>query len=418
MTRQFTRCLLPLILGLVVSVSIVSMPTLAAVQDFEPTPPGPPVPSQAYEPATLPGKTAQNSDQAKSDLANSERPIEVIQERYSSGKVKIRREVTQDETGNYILHGEWKMWDEQGNLVASGRYQDNERHGPWVRRHSARDSKLFSQLPYKAAKAPFTSVATFDQGDLHGKWTLSDAANHKISEWEYDRGARHGTCTWLHASGKVMQECTYRNGLLDGYLRQYDTKGKLVVNETYQQGQKVALKVKYFKETRTSKGKRKESQGMYLFAQLVVDTVDDWWNAKPATYKPLGRDIKHGLWIAVHPNGQKRVEGTYEQDVRDGRFIWWHPNGQEALSASYQKGESHGAWVWWHPNGQKSATGQYLNGEMTGIWAHWKPDGQLQEKSDFSAKAARSVAAHERKQDAQKPKAQTSQSTAAKTKKR
>ncbi len=433
MIRQFTGCLLFLVMGFV-----LLMPTLASGQDFEPTPPGPPIPTQAEEPAIAPqadeaadnslGDSAPQAEEPEmlpedtagdTDQAKVERPVEVIQERYPNGKVRIRREVTQDEAGNYILHGEWKMWDEKGNLMASGRYKDNQRHGSWVRRNSAKDSKLFSQLPFKSFRAPFTSVATFDEGELHGKWTISDAQNRKISEWEYDRGARHGTCTWRYPSDKILKECTYRNGLLDGHLRQYNTDGKLVANETYEQGQKVALKVKYFAETRTSKGKRKESEGMYLFAQLVIDTVDDWWAAKPATYKPLGRDMKHGLWIAWHPNGQRRVYGNYDQDLRDGKFIWWHTNGQEALSANYQKGEPDGGWVWWHENGQKSATGQYINGEMNGMWVHWKKDGQLYEKSDFSAKHSPTVIKPEKEEQAGNlPKTQTSQSPTTKTTKR
>ena len=312
------------------------------------------------------------------DVADSSRPSEVVQERYSNGKVKIRREVTQNEQQDYILHGQWTMWDEQGNETASGRYLNNERDGKWTRVHSGKDAELFATAPYKDFTAPFTSEATFKDGELDGKWIIYDQDHRKISEWEYAQGLRHGASTLNYPAGGVMQEIVFHEGLIDGYLRQYDANAKLVVDETYQQGRKVALKVAY------DNAGNKKSEGIYLHAQLVLDSVDDWWNAKPAAYTTVGKDVKHGRWTAWYPNGQMRVEGTYEQDLAEGQFTWWYCNGQQAAIGNYRKGLEHGAWVWWHENGQKAVNGQYTDGEMSGDWSHWKEDGQLCEKSDFS----------------------------------
>ena len=63
----------------------------------------------------------------------SELVTELIKERYPNGRVKIAREVTQDNHGNYINHGSWKMWDERGTLVAQGQYHEGQRTGLWNR---------------------------------------------------------------------------------------------------------------------------------------------------------------------------------------------------------------------------------------------------------------------------------------------
>ena len=311
-------------------------------------------------------------------------PVEIVQERYPSGKVKIRREMTLDQHGNYIRHGEWNMWDEAGNLIATGQYRNDQRQGAWTRVHTGSDAELFSEMPYKQFRGPFTSQATFENGRLHGKWIILDSEQRKISEWEYTNGVLHGLSIWNYASGSPMREATFLDGLVDGYLRQYDPNGKLVIDETYQQGRKLAPKIDY------DKAGKKISEGIYLHARFVIESPDDWWSAKPVKYVAVGQDARHGCWTSWYPGGQKRAEGIYEHDLPEGEFTWWHSNGQQAVVGNHRKGKPHGAWVWWHENGQKATTGQYVDGEPSGAWIYWNADGQLAEKSDFST-AAESV---------------------------
>ncbi len=341
-----------------------------------------------------------------SNKADSAAPVEVVEERYPSGALKIRREVTLDQQGNYILHGQWEMWDESGSSIAKGKYRNNRRHGTWTRIHTGSDAALFSEVPYNEYPGPFTSQAAFQDGRLHGTWTICDAEQRKISEWEYTNGVLHGLSVWNFASGKTMREATFVDGLVDGYLRQYDHDGKVVIDETYQQGRKLAPKVEY------DESKRKISEGIYLHARFVIDSPDDWWNAKPVKYTPVGQDVKHGCWTAWHPNGQKRVEGIYENDLPEGEFTWWYPNGQQAVVGNYRNGQPHGAWTWWHENAQKATNGQYIRGEMTGAWVYWKEDGQLQEKSDFSENTQFAVAEPEGSSEAGESKIDVSRAPA------
>ena len=395
MVGQFTRYSLVLIIGLVVSMPALAGPRQTAGTDTL----KPLAVLQVDEPAMLPGDM-----DGVVDLADRKSPIETVQERYPNGKLKIRREVTRNEQGDYILHGEWQMWDKQGNLIASGQYRNNRRHGTWTRVHSGKGAKLFSRMPYKTFRGPFTSEATFKDGELHGKWIISDNEHRKISQWEYANGVRQGVSVWNYASGHVMTEIVFRDALIDGYLRRYDKDSKLIEDGTYQLGRKLALKVGYYKAGK----KKKKWEGIYLHAKLVIDSVDDWWNAKPVEYTTVGKDVKHGRWTAWHPNGQMRVRGTYEHDLPEGQFTWWHPNGQEAATGNYKNGQAHGVWVWWHKNGQKSANGQYTDGVMSGSWSHWEENGRLCRKSDFSTITDSVVAQPEETQEIDDPQTETS----------
>ncbi len=314
-----------------------------------------------------------------SGIADLGRPIEIIQERYAGGELKVRREVTQDKEDNYILHGEWKMWDEAGNLIGSGDYRNNRREGPWFRVHTAKDAELLAEIPYTEFTPPFRSEASFKDGQLHGKWVITDSEGRTASEAEYVDGVKEGASNWNFVSGTLMREATFQDGLLNGLVRTYDKDSTLIEEEKYEQGHKIAMKLE------RNKDGQKQWEAMYMHAQLVIDTEVDWWNGKPATFKAVGEDVKHGLSTGWHPNGQMRIQGVYDKDQPNGQFTWWYPNGQEEVTGGFKDGLKDGLWVWRHANGQKSMMGQSKAGGATGIWFKWQENGTLVEKTDFSA---------------------------------
>ena len=59
--------------------------------------------------------------------------VELIRERYLDGKVRIERQVTLNNEGNYVNHGTWKMYSPQGDVIAEGQYNFGERNGMQTR---------------------------------------------------------------------------------------------------------------------------------------------------------------------------------------------------------------------------------------------------------------------------------------------
>lgn len=312
-------------------------------------------------------------------IPDTAKGVEVVTERYPKGQVKIRREMTLDTEGNYIRHGQWTMYSERGEGIAEGTYRNNLRHGDWMRVYNTGDAQLFSTSPYSSFQAPFTSRATFKDGQLDGRWVILDAKQRIVSEWEYVDGLRHGTALWYYPSGKILQQVTYNKGLLDGKLKHYDEASNLIAEDTYQNGQKLAEKKEF------DNAGHLVSEGMFLHAQRVIDKPDDWWNAVPVAYRVNGQDLHHGRWTAWYPNGHKMAEGMYEYDRRNGPFKWWYENSQPQVSAEFKDGRRHGTWIWWHDNGQKAAEGQYTDGVQTGAWSHWAQNGRLEQKADYGS---------------------------------
>jgi antitoxin component YwqK of YwqJK toxin-antitoxin module len=305
---------------------------------------------------------------------------ELIKERYPDGSVRVEREVSQDEEGNYHNHGFWKTWDNKGNLLAQGEFSSGSRTGTWVRWYrNPADVPLFGKLPFSKFNGPYISQAMFNNDQLDGFWTIYDGKKAKISQIEYKGGKRNGTTTFWHANGTKMREAQYRDGELHGQVLEWNPDGTLTVKDTYQNGHRLAPKVvaKY-------QDGNKKSEGMFLFAKEIEQSPDDWWNCRMQTTTKQGRDERHGPWTTWYSNGQVQLEGNFEHDLQHGQFTWWHQNGQKVLEGRFDKGKQNGIWTWWFPTGQKSIRGEYAHGNPTGRWTWWKEDGKVAQSADLS----------------------------------
>ena len=316
-------------------------------------------------------------EDANTNVVDASAPVEVVQERYPGGAVKVRREVTLDMAGNYINHGSWAMFDTSENEVAAGDFKNNQRDGQWSRTYQWGDSPLFNQHPYSSFEAPFTSKAEFDNGELNGKWTITDNQGRVASEWNYKEGNLDGTAKWMFPSGDPMEEIEYVGGLIDGTHKMWSEAGELLQDDTYQDGRKLAAK------TETYASGAPLWEGMFLHEKHVMLRTDDWWKAVPVSYQPVGSAERHGRFTSWYENGEKKFEGLFENDVRAGEFKWWYSNTQLAAKGAYKDNERHGLWVWWHENGQKAIQGQYENGSLKGEWSYWASNGKLERKVNY-----------------------------------
>lgn len=325
--------------------------------------------AESAEPAEMPAEAAQTEEESEH---------EVIRERFPNGSIRIEREVTQDADGNYINHGSWKMFDERGTIVAEGHYANGERDGTWNRWYRGNEAELFSKLPYQQFTPPFVSQASFHNGKLHGRWGIYDAKQRKISEWQFADGEREGRSSWYFATGRKMREIDYQKGEIHGEHNEWNADGRQTIKDEYRDGRKLAAKVDYYPN------KQKKTEGMYLHAREVVQTPDDWWTVKIASYAKQGKDEKYGQWIAWYQSGQKQMQGEYRNDLQVGKFQWWYENGQIALQGSYDNGKQVGKWTWWHDNGQKKTQGEYADGNPTGRWRWWDTNGRVHETADLT----------------------------------
>ena len=310
---------------------------------------------------------------------------EVITQRYPNGKPQLIKQVAQDAEGNYYDHGEWKVLNLEGEVLAKGQFKEGVMDGVWTRLHPPNSDGIFATRPFNLFKGPFTSTATFSEGNLDGIWTLQDAFERKIFEIPYRNGVRHGTATWWFPNAVTMREVTFKNGLIDGPLREWDDQNKLVRYEEFIDGKKIIRHTTFYRP------QQRQEENFYLDGKLELTGDDDWWKAQPASFQVTTPRVQHGPASAWYDNDQPKMKGQYRNNVRVGRFTWWHPNGQKALEGNYNdEGQKVGDWTWWHTNGIKSIQGPYNNDVPTGVWTWWETDGQVKTKEDMDNRRAES----------------------------
>jgi antitoxin component YwqK of YwqJK toxin-antitoxin module len=313
--------------------------------------------------------------------------IELIKERYPSGAVKVEREMTQDAAGNYVHHGAWRAYDEEGRLIIDGRYVQNQREGLWRRSYRGDETELLATAPYNGFTPPLISAATFHAGQLHGHWTITDARQRKIHELEFTGGERHGRAIWYHPTGAVMLQARYENGLVCGDVLHCAADGKAIAREEYHSGRKLAPKITYY----DAEQQFKKQEVTYLHALVVDKTPDNWDAGTLATFESRGEDERHGPFATWYANGQPAKVGEFRYNQPVGKFSTWYPNGQKQLEGMYADGQQEGVWTWWHENGQKAITGEYHDGAGVGQWSWWATTGKLSKKADLT-RAAQTVA--------------------------
>jgi uncharacterized protein len=313
--------------------------------------------------------------------ANLPDNVEMIQERFANGNIRIQRYVTQDAEGNYINHGPWVEYNQAGKKVGQGEFRYGKRHGKWTRFFAANEGKIFEGPLYKQFQAPFTSVVHLADGQLHGTWTIYDARQLKCSEWEFEDGHRHGKSIWYYPSGQRAREIDYRDGEIDGKVLAWNTSDELTQDDTYYQGRKHANKVLWH-----SPGK-KRAEGWILHAKEPSETGYDWWNANiiSAPDQPKGVDERHGMWSWWFPNGQKYSEGRYLEDQPVGKWTFWHANGQKHMEGEYLAGVQSGKWSTWQEDGTIVRVEEHAAEDDLAPEGEASAESGLDEEEDFTA---------------------------------
>jgi hypothetical protein len=88
-----------------------------------------------------------------------------------------------------------------------------------------------------------------------------------------------------------------------------------------------------------------------------------------------GVPVKDGIFVVYNVDGDRMLEGYYDNGKQTGEWTMWYNNGQRASIDHYKNGAQNGLHISWYANGVKAIEGDYRNGEREGIWHRWDPNG-------------------------------------------
>ena len=90
--------------------------------------------------------------------------------------------------------------------------------------------------------------------------------------------------------------------------------------------------------------------------------------------------------IRYYPNGNKQIEGEYNDMRRQGKWTYWYENGNKWSEGHYKLGVEHGSKTVWYENGEKYYEGKVKDGDRVGIWRFWDENSGLVKEIDYNKK--------------------------------
>lgn len=197
-----------------------------------------------------------------------------------------------DKNGDY--QQDWKLYYENGDLRAEGKYENSLRTGDWVFYH---------------ANGAVESKGKYVDGLPQGQW-----------QWYYD-------------NGKKRRTDFYRRGKEDGESTEWDINGEVISKGSYISGY---MDGEWFYHV----GDHTEI-GNYVDGQRQ----GDWkYKYEDGTLNFEGEFVA-GLAVGKHkwyfPNGQVKMEGKYSSGVRVGTWITYNEEGIKVLEIKYKQGREY-----------------------------------------------------------------------------
>jgi len=170
-----------------------------------------------------PPKSEPEPDSIKQAAVSAADHIEVGEERWDNGNLKIREEMKLDEEGEWILHGKTQTFWENGAKKLEMNYVNGIPHGP--------------KLAWFPDGRPHSSGEYVD-GKEHGTWIGYYADGKKQAEWQMNHGAFDGLETRWYPTGLKSMQGKWVKGRQVGYFTFWDEDGNVVRETDYGQPDK------------------------------------------------------------------------------------------------------------------------------------------------------------------------------------
>jgi antitoxin component YwqK of YwqJK toxin-antitoxin module len=282
---------------------------------------------------------------------------------YPDGKKKTEKFYRDD-----LLHGYYKEYDSEGNLVLTmlydngaivkskveddqdieiiNKYNENNRiiySGPYrnntpvgVHREFDKDGKVTNAFIYNDVGLLLSEGIVDEAGNRNGKWKDLYPDGKTQAEGSYSDNRRTGLWKFYNISEKVEQTGYYNNGRPDGLWKWYYENGAILREEEYFQGQRDGAYTEY------STGGDIIGQGQYSDGEKNGE-----WKFKSGDYIEQGKYIiglKDGPWKSYYADGTLKSKGNFIQGNPDGQQIYYYENGKIKEEQYYRMGIKQKTW--------------------------------------------------------------------------
>ena len=287
-----------------------------------------------------------------------------------------------DDEGNLVSeqtldegNGNWISYHEDGSVEEKGAYLNCMKQGLWTRLHPSGNT---------------LSEGKYDQDKNHGLWTYWWDGDQKFAEGYYNQGKENGKWTYWHKNGEVWHLGEYNNGRRTGKWSTWDENNVLMKEGEYLNGWRSGT---WFFYGRLLESNFKKSQGSYDEGDKPLEIR--WYENMGLIMSEDGWSYGGG-WAGRHivfrDHNSHIANQLGQWMMRDTHFIF---SKEDKTFKSYnlenwdwdidlkRDGISSGTWSTWHSNGQKAVEGSFENGLECGTWSRWTDDAEPMEIKEF-----------------------------------
>lgn len=97
----------------------------------------------------------------------------------------------------------------------------------------------------------------------------------------------------------------------------------------------------------------------------------------------FGEPVLHGPYVEFHKNGQKALEGAYENGASNGRWVFFDDKGQKTGETEFLRGTYNGMRVEYRAPGVKKFEENWERGSLHGLSTKFDEKGQKQSEAQF-----------------------------------
>lgn len=134
---------------------------------------------------------------------------------------------------------------------------------------------------------------------------------------------------------------------------------------------------RYPSQTATANGMKTAIPLFILLCSACGSQLRTEWHEGGRTKYSEGRaetdapETRYGQWTFWYENGNRWMEGSYENGKREGIWTWWHENGVRSQVGPFKDGVRNGPFTYWYSEGTKSQEVTYVNGNEHGFDTIW-----------------------------------------------
>ena len=159
----------------------------------------------------------------------------------------------------------------------------------------------------------------------------------------------------------MKQTGNFNNGKFDGPWRFYSEIGDLQKEEEYSNGHRNGLSIEYDDEG------EKILEGMYQ-----DDQRQGYWEIRIGDIVSKGKysyGEKNGVWESTYKSGGKAFKGDYVGGKENGTHVYYYQNGQIEHNEQWKSGKAVKNWNYYNEKGNLKYSIYYKDGKENRIVA-------------------------------------------------